>query len=379
MFVPTFFAMPLFDELTCRIALTCTHGVGPVIARKLLALMGSAEAIFADRSVLARNVEGISDKLLNAFYAPELITQAQGIATWVREHCIDTYYVDDPRYPALLGQCADAPSLLYYKGKADLMQRSHILSVVGTRSVTAYGRDCCHRIIQDLAKALPDLVIVSGLAYGVDVEAHSCALSAGLDTIAVLAHGLDRIYPHVHRRIAAQIVGQGGLLTEYPCGTNPDRYNFVARNRIIAGLSHATLVIESSSKGGSLITARLANEYDRETLAIPGRISDRQSAGCNKLIASSEATCVNGAEDILDYLNWGEDGKSGEEEEIFRDLPTNPDGAKIVDCLLRKGPMHIDQLGAILNLSAAQLLNTLFELEFEGYVNSLPGGIYDLR
>lgn len=372
------FSMLTSDELSYRIALTLTKGIGPVIARKLLSLMGSAQAIFSDRERFLQTVGSVSHKLLDALYDPDLIPRAKEIATWVNKQNIGMYGIDQSDYPSLLSQCADAPFLLYSKGRSDLFERKHILAVVGTRNISPYGRECCKQIIRGLAQTLPDLVIVSGLAYGVDVEAHKNALDNGLDTVAVLAHGLDRIYPYTHRDVARAIVGQGCLVTEYPCKTNPDRYNFVSRNRIIAGLSHATLIVESSEKGGSLITAKLSTEYNRETLAVPGRISDKYSSGCNALIANSEATCVTGATDILDYLNWGGKQVNKVCKKEKPALPSDPDSAKIVELLYQKGPMQVDQLGAILGISPAPLLNTLFELEFEGYVNSLPGGIYDL-
>lgn len=286
------------------------------------------------------------------------------------------YAGDD--YPQLLRDKAvrDAPLLLYYLGNAPLNDR-HTLSVVGTRHITDYGRQMAERIVRDLAERVPDVLIVSGLAYGVDINAHRAALAGGLDTVGVLAHGLDRIYPAVHRRDAVEMVHHGGLLTEYPIDTTPAKGNFVQRNRIVAGMSRATLVIESAEHGGSLITARAAGSYGRDVLAVPGRVGDEMSRGCNKLIRRSIATLVTSADDILSVLGWESAAqKSQKEPRLFPDL--TPEQMQVVEALRGSDGLTLNQIVGVTGLAISQLTDIFFDLEDLDVVRKLPGNRYRL-
>lgn len=364
------------EQLLCRIALTLIKGVGSVLARQLLHFMGSPEAIFADRSELARKLPRASHRLIDAVFAPAVMERARRELEQIRAKGLQTYFITDENYPPLLKECVDAPILFYYKGNADLSP-ARALSVVGTRNITAYGRSATERIIADLAHAIPDLLIVSGLAYGVDVTAHKAALANGLPTVGVLAHGLDRIYPSSHRSVATEMLAHGGLLTDYPTGTEPERFNFVGRNRIVAGLSHATLVIESAAKGGSLITAELASDYNRDVLALPGRATDSRSAGCNTLIREQKAALVTSAEDILSLLSWSSTAEAQSQTLAFE--PDNWPDTPVAKLLLRAQSISVDELTRETGLSINDVSAQLFDMELDGLIRSLPGGMYTIQ
>ncbi len=364
------------EQLLCRIALTLIKGVGSVLARQLLHFMGSPEAIFADRSELARKLPRASHRLIDAVFAPAVMERARRELEQIRAKGLQTYFITDENYPPLLKECVDAPILFYYKGNADLSP-ARALSVVGTRNITAYGRSATERIIADLAHAIPDLLIVSGLAYGVDVTAHKAALANGLPTVGVLAHGLDRIYPSSHRSVATEMLAHGGLLTDYPTGTEPERFNFVGRNRIVAGLSHATLVIESAVKGGSLITAELASDYNRDVLALPGRATDSRSAGCNTLIREQKAALVTSAEDILSLLSWSSTAEAQSQTLAFE--PDNWPDTPVAKLLLHAQSISVDELTRETGLSINDVSAQLFDMELDGLIRSLPGGMYTIQ
>lgn len=282
-------------------------------------------------------------------------------------------------YPRLLkaDEVADAPINLFYSGTADLNRR-HVLSVVGTRHITEYGKQVCESLFADLGRLLPDVLVVSGLAYGVDIHAHRGALANGLETVAVLAHGLDRIYPRLHQDTAKEMVLQGGLLTEYFSGTVPDKGNFVRRNRIVAGISSGTLVVESADRGGALITATLASGYNREVMAVPGRITDSCSAGCNRFIRENRAALVTSAEDVLKMLCWDAAArKKPAEPQLF---PTyTPEQEKILEALDGADDLSLDQLGRHTGLSVARLSDLLFDLEDCQAVKRMPGNRFRLH
>lgn len=290
-------------ELLCRLALPLLPGIGLVSARHLIQAAGSATMLFEHTHELPALIPGLSPKIATAFQHTEVFRVCEAELSFAQKHQIQYLTEDDEAYPSRLRECPDAPLVLFYKGSANLNSR-HILSIVGTRNATDYGKSLCQRFMQELSTLLPDTLIVSGLAYGIDIHAHREALSRGFDTVGVLAHGLDRIYPAVHRRTATEMLTQGGLLTEFMSGTNPDRQNFVKRNRIVAGLSDATLVVESGPKGGSLITAEIAESYQRDCFAFPGRVGDTYSTGCNVLIQKNRAALIQSAEDVVKAMNW---------------------------------------------------------------------------
>jgi DNA processing protein len=281
-------------------------------------------------------------------------------------------------YPSRLRECPDAPLLFYYKGNADLKAR-HILGIVGTRKASAYGRALTERLVHDLAGSFPDTVILSGLAYGIDVQAHRSALKEQLPTVAVLAHGLDRIYPQAHRSIAAEMIERGGLLTDFPSGTEPDKPNFLKRNRIVAGLSEATVVVESGEWGGSLVTADIAFSYSRDVFTFPGRVDDASSIGCNQLIRKNKAGLITSAADLIEALGWGDKVRHNSKAIQTRILfPENSMHKRIVDILHEYGEIHINQLAVELGSPVHQLSALLFEMEMDQAVTSAPGNIYKL-
>jgi DNA processing protein len=269
---------------------------------------------------------------------------------------------------------------LFYRGNARL-DALRVISIVGTRHATAYGEDLCNSFVRDLKELCPDVLIVSGLAYGIDIHAHRAALQHGFPTVGVLAHGLDRIYPAAHRKTAIAMMDQGGLLTEFMSGTNPDRQNFVKRNRIVAGMSDATIIVESAAKGGALITAELAESYHRDCFAFPGKTTDIYSAGCNKLIRNNRAALLLSAEDFVETMGWststGKAAPKAIQRELFPDL--NEEESKVVDILQQCSEgMQVNQLVVEADIPINRMSALLFELEMKGVVRALAGGVYRL-
>lgn len=319
-------------------------------------------------------VEWAPDRLEDSRNA---LRTAEGELAFIRQHQLSTYYIFDENYPNRLRQCEDAPILLF--GKGNLHFDGPFLSIVGTRRATERGRETTTRIVQDLAKLVPNLTIVSGLAYGIDVAAHRAAIDAGLPTIIVPAHGLDRIYPALHRPVAIAALEKGGILTEYPSGTEPEQWNFVARNRIVAGLSDATLVVESNARGGSLITANLAFDYSRELFAVPGRPADAESAGCNDLIRANKAHLITSAEDIIDAMQWVT--VADPQLDLFAEAKPMPNLTQTQQSIWQalsehEDGMHINTLVQQLSLPFPTVSAQLTLLELQGHVRSLPGGMY---
>lgn len=363
-------------NLLYPIALTMINGVGGILARQLLNAFGSAEAIFQEKKQRLERVPGIGELLATEIQQPEVMRRAEQELAFIEKNQIQCLYIEEEAYPFRLRECPDAPLLLYYKGTADLNAR-HILSVVGTRHATRYGQDAVAQLMEGISEAFPDTLIVSGLAYGIDVCAHRSALRNHLPTVGVLAHGLDRLYPPAHRQTAIEMLSQGGLLTDFPSQTNPDRPNFLKRNRIIAGLSDATLVVESARKGGSLVTAGVALSYNREVFAFPGRATDIYSVGCNELIRHQHAGLVSSAADLIEALGWQTDSapQATQAELAFDD---SPETARLVACLRAQSPLHINVLAKQTGQDIAQLTNLLFELELSGRIRTLPGNMYAL-
>lgn len=357
------------NEAVSALTITRLPGLTQSQALALLRHYGSAEAALADKGTENQKWAAVlADKAgRSAAY-----DRARCEADYCEEHGIRILPLSHPDYPILLADCADAPSVLFYRGTANL-NRMHLLSVVGTRRITDYGKKLCRELCAELGQVLPDVLVVSGLAYGVDVHAHRGALDAGLETVAVLAHGLDRIYPPLHKRTADEMVRQGGLLTEYFTGTNPDKGNFVRRNRIVAGMTAATLVVESGAHGGSLITARLANDYGREVLAFPGRITDEFSAGCNKLIARNDAHLVTSAADVLRQLNWDSAERKPKEPVLFPELELSPEAQRVLEALRGTDGLSQNQLIELTHIEARKMASTLTMLQMEGVVRSLSG------
>ena len=310
----------------------------------------------------------------------EAMVFAERELAFVEKHGIQLYYYKDANYPYRLAQCVDAPLLMYAKGNVNV-DTKHVVSVVGTRIPSERGKDWCRRLVLDLAAKVPDLTIVSGLAYGIDVVAHKAALEAGVPTVIIPAHGLDRIYPSVHRQVAVQALDKGGILTEYACGTEPERFNFVARNRIVAGLADALVVVESKKKGGSLITAEMAIDYGRDVFAMPGRLDDVCSAGCNDLIKRNKAQLIETADDLIAAMQWEEVKREVVQTTMVEMLANlSPTQERLV-ALLREaeGGLHINQIVMETELSYGTVSAELVMLELEDIVKSMPGGMWRIK
>ena len=333
------------DEQICSLALTRIPGLGLTGAFRLVSSLGSATRVFEHRKELSQLVPGVSEKIITALNNSEAFRRAEQELTFCQKNHIRCLTLNDEGYPSRLRECDDAPLALFYRGNADL-NTLHIINIVGTRHATPYGQDICTRFLADLSVLCPNTLIVSGLAYGIDIHAHRAALTNNLSTVAVLAHGLDRIYPYVHRKTAIDMLDSGGLLTEFLTETNPDRHNFVSRNRIVAGMADATIVVESASKGGSLITADLAVDYHRDCFAVPGRTTDPLSMGCNQLIRDNKAALIQSADDFMQAMGWIAEEESAKHEGIQRSLFLELTGEEelVVGILTRLGDLHINCL-----------------------------------
>ena len=312
---------------------------------------------------------------------PEMISRAaieyaQKELDFIEKHSVQLYYYKDNNYPYRLAQCPDAPLMLYAKGKVEVNPR-HIVSVVGTRMPSERGKDWCRQFVLDLAAQVPDLTIVSGLAYGIDVAAHKAAMESGIPTIIIPAHGLDRIYPSVHRNIAVQALNNGGILTEYTTGTEPERHNFVARNRIVAGLADAVVVVESKAKGGSLITAQMAVDYSRDVFALPGRFNDSNAEGCNNLIKTQRAQLITSAEDVVRAMQWQIEDKQPMQMSMLDMFDLTELQRTILSKLAEsEDGWHVNQLVMELQLPYNEVAAELMMMELNGVVKGLPGGVW---
>ena len=368
------------EELLYTMALTRLPGLGMIGAHRLMEAAGSATTIFSNAKNLKDIVPDVSQKVIDAIVNCDVLRLCEAEIRFAEKNGIRCLTLNDEDYPSRMRECDDAPLLLFYKGTANL-NSLHIINLVGTRHATEYGRDICQRFISELHEIMPDVLIVSGLAYGIDINAHRAALQYGMNTVGVLAHGLDRIYPAVHRNTAADILSHGGLLTEYPSGTNPDRQNFLKRNRIIAGICDATIVVESAAKGGALVTADIAESYHRDCFAFPGRINDEYSSGCNALIRNNKATLLQSAEELVKAMNWDYTPTSNPREGIQRQLfPDLSPEEELVMSQLEKNPdgLQINTIVVNTNIPINRMTGILFEMEMKGVVRALAGGVYKL-
>lgn len=361
-------------QLKHKIALGLIPRIGDINARKLVSHFGNVEAIFHESYRNIVKIPGIGQGLAGLICERSYLEVAEKEAEYVSKHNIRTYFYLDPDYPYRLRQCDDSPVVFFYKGKCSL-DSPKMLSVVGTRNATGRGKELCDQIIGDLASRHPGLVIVSGLAYGIDITAHRAALAHNLPTIGVLGNGLRTIYPSVHSSTAWDMLKEGGLLSDFLSGALPERNNFLKRNRIIAGLSDATLVVESGIKGGALITADIAASYNRDVLAIPGRPDDMWSAGCNDLIKTNKAALVERAADIEFLLDWKtEKSKPPVQKALFAELDENE--KPVFDLISREGEMPVDLICRSLNMPVYKLSALLLQMEFKGILRCYPGNVY---
>lgn len=367
------------DERICSIALTLCPGIGRIGAKRLIDGVGSAVDVFRLRGELPQLLPGVSSSVVAALDCPAAFLRAEREMEFVQKNRLSCLTLKDEAYPSRLRECEDAPLVLFFKGDTDF-NRLHVFNMVGTRQATDYGKQFCADFLRDLAVLLPDALVVSGLAYGIDIHAHRAALANNLSTVAVLAHGLDRIYPYVHRKTAIDMLARGGLVTEFLSETNPDRFNFVSRNRIVAGMCDATLVVESAAKGGSLITAELAEGYHRDCFAVPGRTTDAASIGCNQLIRDSKAALIQSAEDFVRAMGWMPVGQEHKPQAVQRNLfpELTADEECVVRILSRQGDLHINTLVVEADIPVNRMSSMLFELEMKGVVRAMVGGVYHL-
>ena len=362
------------DDMLYQIALTLISGIGPVQAKILVEHFDCAQDIFKASKKELENIEGIGSvkaKIIKAFNDYEA---AESEIAFIEKYKIETLFLKDKFYPRRLLNCYDPPTLLYYRGNADL-NASKIINIIGSRNHTEYGRQITEQLVDELQGL--HVIIVSGLAYGIDAIAHKAAIQNNLPTVGVLAHGLDTIYPPQHSTMAKQMLLNGGLLTEFRKETVPDRHNFPRRNRIVAGLADATVVVETAMKGGSMITAELANGYNRDVFAFPGKITDSKSAGCNYLIKSNKAFLLQGSQQLIETLGWSDKKtKRREQKELFISLSTEEQ--MIVDILKEKESTHIDEIYLKSGLTSSTVAATMLNLEFQNVLTSLPGKMYKL-
>lgn len=359
-----------------NIALTFVKNIGPASAKSLLAYFGSAEAIFKASPTKLLQVPGIGGKTVAQFNFADALKKAKNELTFIDKNGIEVIWYTDARYPKRLKNCGDSPILLYAKGKMEL-NPPKVISIVGTRNATDYGRQLCRQLIEELQQY--NVLIVSGLALGIDVAAHKECLRLNMPTVGVLGHGLDRLYPNQNRATAEKMLENGGLLTEYPSGTVPDRENFPQRNRIVAGIADATVVIEASVKGGALITAEIANSYNRDVFAFPGRLGDEYSEGCNFLIRNNKAGLLTCIADLAFSLGWEKDDDAKPLEQFTLPLDLTKDEQFIFDILQQhKIPLAIDDLTIKANMPMSMLAMNLLNMEMQGYIRSLPGKTYKI-
>jgi DNA processing protein len=365
------------ENLKYKIGITLIKGVGNSLAKNLIAYLGSEEAVFKEKQHILAKIPGIGDVISKEIAAQDVLMRAEEEIEFILKNKIGHYYFTDRDYPYRLKECSDSPIMLFSKGNCNLNDGKFI-GIVGTRNATETGKEYCRKLIDDLSAMLPNAVIVSGLAYGIDITAHKTALDSKLSTIGVLGHGLDRIYPSSHRSSAVKMLESGALVTEYLSKTNPDRQNFVNRNRIIAGMCDALVVVESANRGGALITAEMANDYNRDVFAFPGRVSDEWSAGCNALIKNNKASLVESAADILKAMNWeniNSDVIRNVQTSLFVDLSDNE--MNIVTKLRQyQDGVQMNELAIQLELPVSKISSLLLEMEFKGIVKCSPGNVY---
>jgi len=361
------------EDLFYVLALQKVEGVGDIVAKKLLSHCRDAESVFKTKFRELQSIDGIGSVLLRNLKDKSVFEKAEAELNFIVRNNIRVAFFEDDDYPERLKHCIDGPLLLFSSGNIQLQNRK-IISIVGTRQVTSYGAEFCRNLISELAPLDP--IIVSGFAYGVDIVAHQAALENKLQTIGVVAHGLNQIYPKVHKKYVTKLENNGGFMTEFWSSSNPDKENFVRRNRIVAGISEATIVIESADKGGSLITANMANGYNRDVFAVPGRTTDKYSQGCNNLIKTQKASVLTGAADLIYNLNWDIEPKSKPvQKQLFVVLDENEQ--RIHNYLLKKGKELLDVIALDCDFPIFKISGILLNMELKGVIRPLPGKLFE--
>ena len=361
------------QDLFHLLALQSVEGVGDIMAKKLITHCGSAEAIFKSKTSQIAAIDGVGSILLNNLKSKSIFENAEQELHFIQSNDIKPLYFQDENYPDRLKHCIDGPVLLFTSGNIDLKNKK-IISIVGTRQITSYGMEFCRKLIEDLAPLDP--IIVSGFAYGVDIFAHQLAMENNLQTIGVVAHGLNQIYPKTHKKYVSKVEQNGGFMTEFWSSSNPDKENFVRRNRIVAGISEATIVIESAERGGSLITANIANDYNRDVFAVPGRTTDKYSQGCNNLIKTQKANLLTSAADLVYILNWDIESKTKPvQKQLFVTL--EPEEQKVYDHLLKNGKEVMDMIALNCDFPIYKISGMLLNMELKGVIRPLPGKLFE--
>ncbi|WP_222982768.1 DNA-processing protein DprA [Flagellimonas meishanensis] len=362
-------------EIIAALRLQAVPNIGDITAKKLIARCGSPEAVFKDKRQHLLKIDGIGQQILKHLFDTAYLDKAEAEMSFLVQQQIETSYFMHQDYPEYLKHCPDGPILLFKKGNIDLRNRK-IISIVGTRNITRYGEAFCETFIEEIAPLDP--VIVSGLAYGVDITIQKAAMEKGLQTIACLAHGVNQIYPRAHRKYADRIAKNGGFLTDFWSTSTPERENFLKRNRIIAGLSEVTVVVESAEKGGSLVTADLANGYNREVFAVPGRSTDKYSKGCNDLIKRQKAHLLLSAAELVYLLGWELEDQKQEntiQKQLFVELTREEN--EIYAYLQSNGKQLLDVISLECRLPVYQASSTLLNMEMKGVIRPLPGKLFE--
>lgn len=347
-----------------------------MLAKKLIAYCGGVEAVFKEKRSALEKIPSIGSVVANAVVSQKVLGTAESELKMLDKLNIRPLFYLDEDYPKRLTHCEDGPIMLYARGNMNL-NTERIISVVGSRKATDHGKAFTQKLISDLSAS--KITIVSGLAYGIDIAAHRAACSHGMQTIAGLAHGLDKVYPSQHKSTALEMEKNGGLISDFITGTNPDRENFPKRNRIVAGVADATVVIEAAQKGGALITAGIANSYNRDVFAVPGRPTDKYSEGCNNLINRNRAALISNAQDLLELMGWTEENqvsKAPTQTALLMDLT---DDQQVIVDILKDGDIMIDDISLRASMPMSKVASNLLELEFAGAVRNLPGKIYRLN
>ncbi|MBC5840545.1 DNA-protecting protein DprA [Flavobacterium sp. F-380] len=361
------------QDLFYLLALQRVEGVGDIMAKKLLTHCGSAEAVFKTKAQQLAAIDGVGANLLKNVKDQTVFDKANKELEFIKANAVKVAHFQSDDYPERLKHCIDGPVLLFSSGNIDLKDRK-MISIVGTRQITSYGTEFCRKLIEDLAPLDP--VIVSGFAYGVDIVAHQLAMEYKLQTIGVVAHGLNQIYPKPHKKYVAKMEENGGFMTEFWSASNPDKENFVRRNRIVAGMTEATIVIESADRGGSLITANLANDYNRDVFAVPGRVTDKYSQGCNNLIKTQKANVLTSAADLVYILNWDIQKEAKPvQKQLFVTL--DDDEQKVYDYLLKTGKELMDIIALRCDFPIYRISGLLLNMELKGVVRPLPGKLFE--
>ncbi len=366
----------MHPELFYQLALTFIPNIGPVQAKILLQHFDIAD-IFKAKKILLEKIEGIGVIRAASIKSFSDFSKAEEEIAFIEKYKIKPLFITDKNYPQRLLNCYDSPTLLYYKGEADL-NASKIVAIIGTRSHTEYGKQATEKLVEELKEQ--NVLIVSGLAYGIDAIAHKAAVKNSLKTVGVLAHGLDQVYPAQHKGLAKDMInGRGGLLTEFRSRTKPDKHNFPTRNRIVAGMSDATIVVETGIKGGSMITAELANNYNKDVFAFPGKVTDTKSAGCNYLIKNNKAVLLTDAAELIELMGWEEKIRKSvarSQKELFIEL--SEEEKLVIQVLKEKNSVHIDEINLRTGLSSSSVAAAILNLELQNVVLSLPGKLYQI-